>query len=147
MTTAHRPPGTLVLVGGSTRPDLKIAPPAHTAGEDGSEVNLSSEATLGPIDPSVNSPLNPAIPAAPPDARMPVSIEEVAAYFDLATLHLGLKEERWKTEIFVNLAQEAHRLPACQHLLPLFTLESTHSDIDQPYTDQREEQARLVDRT
>lgn len=71
---------------------------------------MSKQATLGPIDPSVNSPLNPQVPAAPPDARVPVSVEEVAAYFDLATKQLGIEDERSKTEIFLKLAQEVHPL-------------------------------------
>ena len=51
---------------------------------------MSKQATLGPIDPSVNSPLNPQVPGAPPNARLPVSVEEVAAYFQLGTESLGV---------------------------------------------------------
>lgn len=87
---------------------------AHSAGSlislGATTIVMSKQATLGPIDPSVNSPLNPQVPAAPPEARMPVSVEEVAAYFDLATKHLGLQDERSRTEIFLKLAEEVHPL-------------------------------------
>ena len=87
---------------------------AHSAGTlislGATNIVMSKQATLGPIDPSVNSPLNPQVPAAPPEARVPVSVEEVAAYFDLATKHLDLQDERSKAEVFLKLADEVHPL-------------------------------------
>jgi ClpP class serine protease len=38
---------------------------------------MTKQAALGPIDPSVNSPLNPQIPGAPPMARASVSVEAI----------------------------------------------------------------------
>ncbi len=87
---------------------------AHSAGTlislGATNIVMSKQATLGPIDPSVNSPLNPQVPAAPPEARVPVSVEEVAAYFDLATKHLELSDERSKADVFLKLAADVHPL-------------------------------------
>jgi hypothetical protein len=44
---------------------------------------MTKQATLGPIDPSINHPLNPQIPNGPPDARIPVSVEEIEGYIQL----------------------------------------------------------------
>ncbi len=71
---------------------------------------MSKQATLGPIDPSVNSPLNPQVPGAPPNARLPVSVEEVAAYFQLFTESLGVVGDEHKTAIYLKLAEEVHPL-------------------------------------
>jgi hypothetical protein len=35
------------------------------------KIVMTKQATLGPIDPSVNTPLNPQVPGAPPSARLP----------------------------------------------------------------------------
>jgi membrane-bound ClpP family serine protease len=43
---------------------------------------MTKQATLGPIDPSIQSPLNPSIPGATPDARAPVSVEAVNGYLE-----------------------------------------------------------------
>lgn len=71
---------------------------------------MSKQATLGPIDPSVNSPLNPQVPGAPPNARLPVSVEEVAAYFQLFTDSLGVGGDEHKTAVYLKLAEEVHPL-------------------------------------
>lgn len=45
---------------------------------------MTKQATLGPIDPSVNQPLNPSIPGAPPLAKAPVSVEDIGGFIDFA---------------------------------------------------------------
>src|SRR5699024_4736900 len=47
---------------------------------------MTKQATLGPIDPSLNNPLNPQNPQFPnnPQARIPVSVESIQGFFDLA---------------------------------------------------------------
>ena len=47
-------------------------------------VLMTKQATLGPIDPSLTGPLNPAIPGASPDSRAPVSVEAVRGYIEMA---------------------------------------------------------------
>lgn len=43
---------------------------------------MTKQATLGPIDPSIQHPLGPPIPGASPDARADVSVEAVNGYLD-----------------------------------------------------------------
>lgn len=47
-------------------------------------VVMTKQATLGPIDPSVNGPLNPQIAGAGPQARVPVSVEAINGYIEFA---------------------------------------------------------------
>lgn len=43
---------------------------------------MTKQATLGPIDPTIQHPLGPQIPGASPDARAGVSVEAVNGYLD-----------------------------------------------------------------
>lgn len=45
---------------------------------------MTKQATLGPIDPSTNGPYNPPVPGGQPNQCLPVSVEDVAGYFELA---------------------------------------------------------------
>jgi len=69
---------------------------------------MTKQATLGPIDPSVNSPLNPQVPGAPPQSRIPISVEAVAGYFELAEKHLKIESESNLTSVFVKLTEYVH---------------------------------------
>ena len=68
---------------------------------------MTKQATLGPIDPSLNSPLNPQNPQQPnnPSARVPVSVESIQGYFELARNSLKINNENDLTQIFINLSQ------------------------------------------
>ena len=61
---------------------------AHSAGTlmclAANTIVMTKQATLGPIDPSVNTPLNPQIIGAPPQARVPVSVEDVNGFIEFA---------------------------------------------------------------
>lgn len=63
--------------------ELEVVIPhkAHSAGTlisiGANSIIMTKQATLGPIDPSVNTPLNPPIPNAPPQSNYPVSVEAV----------------------------------------------------------------------
>ncbi|MDP1990164.1 MAG: ATP-dependent Clp protease proteolytic subunit [Syntrophales bacterium] len=72
------------------------------------KIVMTKQATLGPIDPSVNTPLNPQVPGAPPSARLPISVEAVAGYFELAKTLMGIKEENNLTNVFLKLADQMH---------------------------------------
>jgi hypothetical protein len=50
---------------------------------------MTKQATLGPIDPSINTPLNPGIQGAPPEARVPVSVEAVNGFIELGRSSMG----------------------------------------------------------
>jgi hypothetical protein len=50
---------------------------------------MTKQATLGPIDPSVSGPLNPQVPGAGPQARVPVSVEAINGFVEFARGVLG----------------------------------------------------------
>lgn len=68
---------------------------------------MTKQATLGPIDPSVNTPLNPQYPGRQPMATLPVSVENVTAFLDQAKALVGTDAV---AEIFDTLAQNVHPL-------------------------------------
>jgi hypothetical protein len=70
---------------------------------------MTKQATLGPIDPSVNTPLNPAIPGAPPTARVPVSVEAINGYIELAN-SIGINSATDLTTIMSILSTHVHPL-------------------------------------
>lgn len=71
---------------------------------------MTKQATLGPIDPSVNNALNPQIPNAGPDARMPVSVEAIKGYLELAKHELNIKDDTALAKIFGDLSSNVHPL-------------------------------------
>jgi len=68
---------------------------------------MTKQATLGPIDPSVTTPLNPQLPGGEPAARVPVSVEDVTAFLEQAREALGHEPI---AQIFESLTQEVHPL-------------------------------------
>ena len=84
----------------------------HSAGTlfalGANEVIMTRGATLSPIDPSVNGPLNPAVQINPqmPPQIVPLSVESVAGYKSLIT-------KEWKTDVrplLKVLAEKVHPL-------------------------------------
>lgn len=71
---------------------------------------MTKQATLGPIDPSVNTPLNPSVPNAGPQARVPVSVEAIKGFLELAKHELNLKDDKALADIFNVLADKVHPL-------------------------------------
>jgi hypothetical protein len=74
------------------------------------KIMMTKQATLGPIDPSLNSHLNPQNPTAPqnPQARIPVSVESIKGYFEYAKQELGISHESESSKIFLGLSQQIH---------------------------------------
>jgi hypothetical protein len=72
------------------------------------KIVMTKQATLGAIDPSVTTPLNPPVPGAPPMTRVPISVEAVASYFELAKKLMGIKEESNLSNVFLKLADQVH---------------------------------------
>lgn len=72
------------------------------------ELYMGRRGLLSPIDPSVNSPYNPPQPGpgAPPGKLLPVSVEDMAGFLDLAQ-ELGLTES---VEVLKILAEKVHPL-------------------------------------
>ncbi len=97
--------------------DFEIIIPfnCHSAGTlislGANRIIMTKQATLGPIDPSVNGPLNPAIPGTNnPNAKVPVSVEFVDAYLQLAKKELGITDQVALGNILIDLAKHIHPL-------------------------------------
>ncbi len=75
-------------------------------------IMMTKQATLGPIDPSLNSPLNPQNPQQPnnPTARIPVSVESIQGYFDFAKNEMGIENQSDLKEILLKLSEKVHPL-------------------------------------
>ena len=75
------------------------------------ELVMTKQAMLGPIDPSVNGPLNPSIPNVnDPKAKVPVSVEHVNAYIEMAKNEFGITDQTCLTQILLNLSEKIHPL-------------------------------------
>ena len=71
---------------------------------------MTKQAALGPIDPSVEGPLNPTVKLNGQEARLPVSVESVRGYLDAARKELGIKGEEYLTQVLVKLSEQVHPL-------------------------------------
>lgn len=69
---------------------------------------MTKQAVLGPIDPSVHTPLNPQIPGAAPNAKVPVSVESINGFVEFARQTLGQNADL--SQVFVHLANGVHPL-------------------------------------
>jgi ClpP class serine protease len=87
----------------------------HSAGTliclGANKIIMTKQATLGPIDPSINGPLNPMIPGINnPNARVPISVEFVNAYLEMAKRDLGINNQIGLANILINLSNQIHPL-------------------------------------
>lgn len=71
---------------------------------------MTKQATLGPIDPSINTPLNPGIPGAPPEARYSVSVEAILGFIELAKKEFSIEDAGSLASILTKLAEHVHPL-------------------------------------
>lgn len=70
-------------------------------------VVMTKQAALGPIDPSVNHPLNPIVPNAP-HSRVPVSVEAVRGYLAEAKSYGG--DPGLMAQLLLDLSNKVHPL-------------------------------------
>ena len=73
-------------------------------------VVMTKQAALGPIDPSVNNPLNPQAVIGGQSKQVPVSVESVRGYLDAAREELKIKGEQALTSVLLNLTSHIHPL-------------------------------------
>lgn len=73
------------------------------------KILMTKQATLGPIDPSLNGPLNPMITGMP-NQRAPVSVEAIQGYIDVVREKLEITESQPLAGIWSNLASQIHPL-------------------------------------
>jgi hypothetical protein len=72
------------------------------------EIVMTKQATLGPIDPSVNGPLNPQIPGRP-NERAPVSVEAINGFLELAH-EQNINDSNEMMQMLLQLSQQVHPL-------------------------------------
>jgi ClpP class serine protease len=68
------------------------------------EIVMSNLSELSPIDPSTANVFNPVDPANP-QARIPISVEDVMAYFDLAKNKFGIKSDEDLSRVFTKFVE------------------------------------------
>jgi Serine dehydrogenase proteinase len=94
--------------------EVSIPSKAHSAGTlmslGANTIMMTKQATLGPIDPSITTPLNPQIAGAAPDARYPVSVEAVSGYLDLAKKDLNINDEANLASLLNHMSDKIHPL-------------------------------------
>ncbi len=71
---------------------------------------MTKQATLGPVDPSINTPLNPSIEGAPPEAKVPVSVEAVNGFMELAKSNMLNPDSGVIKDLIIQLSQKVHPL-------------------------------------
>ena len=69
---------------------------------------MTKQAALGPIDPSIDHPLNPMVPGGP-NARVSVSVEAVRGYLDAAK-DMGIKDGQQVVQLLTQLSAQVHPL-------------------------------------
>lgn len=86
---------------------------AHSAGTiislGANEIIMTKQATLSPIDPSINTTLNPPIPNGMGNT-FPVSVEAVKGYLEFAKEELAIKDDVALSNILIKLSDYVHPL-------------------------------------
>jgi ClpP class serine protease len=96
--------------------DFEIIVPfhCHSAGTliclGADRIVMTKQATLGPIDPSVNSPMNPVVVINNQQIQFPVSVEFVNGYLEIAKAELGISDQNALAAILDNLSNKIHPL-------------------------------------
>ncbi len=99
---------------------------AHSAGSmvalGADEIVMSDLSEISPIDPSTANIFNPTDPANPQN-KIPISVEDVIAYFDLAKNKFGIKNDEDLTKIFNKFVEANPQI----HPLALGNVNRTHN--------------------
>jgi hypothetical protein len=96
--------------------ELEVIVPlkAHSAGTliclGANNIVMTKQATLGPIDPTVNTPLNPHIPGAPGNVTIPVNVEAIKGYIEFVKDEFGVCKSRDLASVINSLTQKVHPL-------------------------------------
>lgn len=72
------------------------------------KIFLSKKATLGPIDPSLSNIFSPSKKINNMEYPIPISVESVKGYFDLACKELKINDQKSLKDIFTNLVDKVH---------------------------------------
>lgn len=96
--------------------DLEIIVPfnCHSAGTliclGANKIIMTKQATLGPIDPSTNGLLNPVVVINNQQIKVPVSVEHVNGYLDMAKNDFKIKKSSDLKEVYLKLSEKIHPL-------------------------------------
>lgn len=71
---------------------------------------LTHQSTLGPIDPSLNSPLGIKVNIHGQEAVLPTSVESVKGYFNFAKYELGIRDSKDLIQAFLKLSDTINPL-------------------------------------
>jgi hypothetical protein len=71
---------------------------------------MTKQATLGPIDPSTNGLMNPTVNINGQVVRVPVSVEHVNGYIEMAKSDLGIDGKNDLKDIYLKLTDQIHPL-------------------------------------
>jgi len=75
------------------------------------EIVMTKNAMISPIDPSVEHPLAPTIELRPGMKQLvPVNVEDVISFINLAKKEVGMKEESSLSKVFDKLSADVHPL-------------------------------------
>lgn len=116
------------------------------------EIVMSRLGQLSPIDPSLTSPLGPQVqvPSMPGQGQVvPISVEDVMGFLDLATKGAELKEERSILAVFDRLATQVHPLAlgaVYRSRQQIVTLAERLLTFHMKAEDQKEDRDRIVNR-
>lgn len=86
------------------------------------EIVMTDLSELSPIDPSTANVFNPGDPTNPQN-KIPISVEDVMAYFDLAKNKFGIKSDEDLTKIFNKFVESNPQI----HPLALGNVNRTHN--------------------
>jgi len=86
------------------------------------EILMSDLSELSPIDPSTANVFNPSDPKNPQN-KIPISVEDVMAYFDLAKNKFGIKNDEDLSKIFNKFVESNPQI----HPLALGNVNRTHN--------------------
>src|SRR3989339_1785641 len=86
------------------------------------EIVMSNLSELSPIDPSAANVFNPTDPQNPQN-KIPISVEDVMAYFDLAKNKFGIKNDEDLAKIFNKFVESNPQI----HPLSLGNINRTHN--------------------
>lgn len=96
--------------------ELEVIIPSkcHSAGTimslGANSIIMTKQATLGPIDPSITTALNPSIQANGQDINLPVSVEDIKGYLSLATDELKIADANSLSQVLLSLSEKVHPL-------------------------------------
>ena len=104
---------------------------------------MTKQATLGPIDPSIQHPLGPSIPGASPDARAGVSVEAVEGYLD--AIRKCQAGELFEGQALIDLSNKVHPLVLGQIFRSRQQIRDLAGRLLKKHTNKQEQIDQIVD--